>query len=410
MRLLEFYKTCQIKAIFETALQPYYMPNTTSTSGYFLDKIASLNFDRFFTRRNRILLHVLMWLGFSILLFLSYVIGYKLVYFDAVLLTVRMTLVNMIVFYMLFYLLLPKIFSGSKTRIILLLLLVFPVSIFVWMASTYFISLIYYALGLEITFGELKGIIKMSANQTFREAVSPKRMLSQTIIIISLLSPFCFAKILVEITKLYNKKFQVEREKTALEIQNIQIEKDFLKAQLNPHFLFNTLNNLYGLTVRKDNLAPEVILNLSDIMSYTLYESNTEIVRLEKELDFIKNYIALEKMRYADETDVQVVIEGQTAGLFVAPLLTFTFIENAFKYGLKSKNAFIKLDIKIENNTFWFSLENDSEATENDSNFGGIGVENARKRLELLYPDQYKLEIERLQNSFKVDLKIVLRK
>jgi sensor histidine kinase YesM len=410
MRLLEFYKTCQIKVIFETALQTHYMPNTTSTSGFFLDKIAPLNFDHFFTKRNRILLHVFMWLGFAVLLFLSYVIGYHLMYFDAVLLTLRMAAVNMIVFYMLFYLLLPKMFSGSKTRIIMLLLLVFPVSIFVWMAATYFISLFYYALGLEITFGELKDVIKKSANQTFLEAVSPKRMLSQTIIIISLLSPFCFAKILVEITKLYNKKFQIEREKTALEIQNIQIEKDFLKAQLNPHFLFNTLNNLYGLTVRKDNLAPELILNLSDIMSYTLYESNTEIVRLEKELDFIKNYIALEKMRYADDANIQVTIEGQTAGLFVAPLLTFTFIENAFKYGLKSKNAFVKLDIKMENNTFWFSLENDSEATENDSDFGGIGVENARKRLELLYPDQYKLEIKRMENSFKVDLKIVLRK
>jgi two-component system LytT family sensor kinase len=410
MRLLEFYKTCQIKVIFETTLQTYYMPNTTSTSGFFLDKMAPLNFDHFFTKRNRILLHVFMWLGFAVLLFLSYVIGYHLMYFDAVLLTLRMDAVNMIVFYMLFYLLLPKIFSGSKTRIIMLLLLVFPVSIFVWMAATYFISLFYYALGLEITFGELKDVIKKSANQTFLEAVSPKRMLSQTIIIISLLSPFCFAKILVEITKLYNKKFQIEREKTALEIQNIQIEKDFLKAQLNPHFLFNTLNNLYGLTVRKDNLAPELILNLSDIMSYTLYESNTEIVRLEKELDFINNYIALEKMRYADDANIQVTIEGQTAGLFVAPLLTFTFIENAFKYGLKSKNVFVKLDIKIENNTFWFSLENDSEATENDSDFGGIGVENARKRLELLYPDQYKLEIKRLENSFKVDLKIGLRK
>ena len=386
------------------------MPNTTSTSGYFLDRIASLNFDHFFTKRNRVLLHVFMWLGFSILFFLSYVIGYKLVYFDAVLLTIRMALVNMIVFYMLFYLLLPKIFSGSKTRIVILIILVFPISIFVWMAATYFISLLYYALGIEVTFGELKGVIKMSANQTFLEAVSPKRMLSQTIIIISLLSPFCFAKILVEITKLYNKKFQIEREKTALEIQNIQIEKDFLKAQLNPHFLFNTLNNLYGLTVRKDNLAPEVILNLSDIMSYTLYESNTEIVRLEKELDFITNYIALEKMRYADETDIQVVIEGQTAGLFVAPLLTFTFIENAFKYGLKSQKAFIKLNIKIENNTFWFSLENDMEETTIDSDFGGIGVENARKRLELLYPDQYELQIKRLEHSFKVDLKIVLRK
>lgn len=389
------------------------MPNTTSTSGYFLDKIASLNFDHFFNKRNRILLHVLMWFGFSILLFLSYIIGYKLVCLDAILLTLRMTIVNITVFYMIFYLLLPKIFSGNKTKNIVFLVLLFPFSIFVWMVVTYFISLFYYALGLEVNFGELKGVIKMSADQTFLEAVAPKRMLSQTIIIISLLSPFCFAKILVEIAKLYRKKFQVEREKMALEIQNIQIEKDFLKAQLNPHFLFNTLNNLYGLTVRKDNLAPELILNLSDIMSYTLYESNTEIVRLEKELDFIKNYIALEKMRYPDDANIQIVIEGerQTAGLFVAPLLTFTFIENAFKYGLKNaKNAFIKLEIKIENNIYWFSLENDLEETTKESDFGGIGLENARKRLELLYPNQYELEIRRFENSFKVDLKLVLRK
>ena len=389
-----------------------YMPNTTSISGYFLDKIASLNFDLFFTKRNRILLHILMWSGFSVLLFLSYVIGYKLIYFEAVLLTLRMTFVNMVVFYMLFYFLLPKLFLGNKARIVILLLLVFPISIFVWMATTYFVSLFYYALGLEVTFGELKGVIKMSADQTFLEAVSPKRMLSQTIIIISLLSPFCFAKILIEITKLYHKKFQIEKEKTALEIQNIQIEKDFLKAQLNPHFLFNTLNNLYGLTVRKDNLAPEVILSLSDIMSYTLYESNTEIVRLEKELDFIKNYIALEKMRYADDVNIQIEIEGenQTAGLFIAPLLTFTFIENAFKYGLKSKNAFIKLNIKIENSTFFFDLRNDSDGNVSNNDFGGIGLENARKRLELLYPNQYELNVHVSDASFAVELKIVLRK
>ncbi|WP_331138284.1 sensor histidine kinase [Flavobacterium sp.] len=323
-----------------------------------------------------------------------------------------MTFVNMVVFYMLFYLLLPKLFLGNKVRILILLLLVFPISIFVWMAVTYFVSLFYYALGLEVTFGELKGVIKMSADQTFLEAVSPKRMLSQTIIIISLLSPFCFAKILVEITKLYHKKFQIEKEKTALEIQNIQIEKDFLKAQLNPHFLFNTLNNLYGLTVRKDNLAPEVILSLSDIMSYTLYESNTEIVRLEKELDFIKNYIALEKMRYADDVNIQIEIEGEnkTAGLFIAPLLTFTFIENAFKYGLKSKNAFIKLNIKIENSTFLFDLRNDSDGNVSNNGFGGIGLENAQKRLELIYPNQYELNVHASDASFAVELKIVLRK
>lgn len=389
------------------------MPQNITTSSYFIEKIALVNINTFYTTKNRIFLHFTMWISFAILLFLSYVLGYKLHSSDAVLMTMRMVFVNITTFYLLFYVLLPKIFSGGTIRIIVLLFLVLPFIIFIWMAMTYFISLIYNVLGLEITFGELKGVIKMSAEQTFLEAVAPKRMLSQTIIIISLLSPFCFAKILVEITKLYSKNLNIEKEKTALEIQNIQIEKDFLKAQLNPHFLFNTLNNLYGLTVRKDNLAPEVILNLSDIMSYTLYESNTEIVRLEKELDFIKNYISLEKMRYSDDKNIQIAIEGEnnTAGLFIAPLLTFTFIENAFKYGLKSnKNAFIKLNVKIENETFWFSLENDLEETPTTNSFGGIGIENARKRLELLYPNQYELQINRLEKSFKVGLKIVLRK
>ncbi|MDW8549591.1 sensor histidine kinase [Epilithonimonas ginsengisoli] len=251
----------------------------------------------------------------------------------------------------------------------------------------------------------------MSADQSFLEAVSPKRMLSQSIIIISILSPFFFLKILFEIFKLYNRNLKLQKNKLEVEIQNINIEKDFLKSQLNPHFLFNTLNNLYGLSVKKDDSAPEVILNLSEIMSYTLYESNSEKVALEKELDFIKNYFELEKMRYPKDKNIQLEILGgnQLNGLYIAPLLTFTFIENTFKYGLKhSKNQFIDQKIKIENKTFYFVLENDFDKSEIKKEFGGIGLENIKKRLQLLYPNQHDLKISTFENSFKVELKINL--
>ncbi len=375
----------------------YLMQDTKIFSNYLASKIAEFNFDKFYTKSNRILLHVFMWLCFSILLILSYVLAYQLTYFNAFILTVRMTTVNMIVFYMFFYLLLPIIFSEGKVRMLLLLSLTFILSIFVWMAITYFFSLLYHSLGFEILRGELKGAIGMSASQTFLQAISIRRMFSQAFIIISILSPFFFVKILFEISKLYNKTLNIQSQKADLEIQNINIEKNFLKAQLNPHFLFNTLNNLYGLSIKKDNSTPEVILNLSDIMSYTLYESNTEKVALEKELDFIKNYFELEKMRYSTDKNIQLHIpEGEDlSGLYIAPLLTFTFIENAFKYGLKG-------------NKFSFQLENDVEQGQIDTEFGGIGITNARKRLQLLYPNKHQLDIENLETKFKVNLIIEL--
>lgn len=380
-------------------------------SNYLASKIAEFNFDEFYTKRNRILLHVFMWLSFSILLILSYVLAYQLSYFNAFILAVRMTTVNMIVFYMFFYLLLPIIFSGGKIRVLFLLLITFIVSVFIWMAGTYFFSLLYHSLGFEIDKGELKGAIKMAASQTFLEAISVRRMVSQAFIIITILSPFFFVKILFEISKLYSKTLNIQNQKADLEIQNINIEKNFLKAQLNPHFLFNTLNNLYGLSIKKDDSTPEVILNLSDIMSYTLYESNTEKVALEKELGFIKNYFELEKMRYSADKNIQFHIpnEEDVLGLYIAPLLTFTFIENAFKYGLKgNKEQFIYLEIKVQDKKFSFQLENDVEQGIKNNEFGGIGITNARKRLQLLYPNKYQLDIENLETKFKVNLIIDL--
>ncbi|WP_281234058.1 sensor histidine kinase [Flavobacterium gelatinilyticum] len=387
------------------------MPEKKIFANNLAQQIAAFNFDQFYTRRNRILLHLTMWFGFSFLLFQSYVLAYMLSYQNALILTIRMTTVNAIVFYLFFYLFLPKVFSGNGFRIILLLLFTFPICIFIWVAITYFISLLYHYLGFEIPNGELKGAIKMAADQTFAQALSIKRLISQAFIVISILSPFFFVKILFEISRLYNKTLNIQNQKAALEIQNINIEKQFLTAQLNPHFLFNTLNNLYGLSLKKDDLAPEVILNLSDIMSYTLYESGNEKVSLEKELDFIKNYIELEKMRYPAQTNIRYNIASGSSlfGHFVPPLLTFTFIENAFKYGLKSNHEhFIFLEIKVENNQFVFLLENDKDKEEIQKEFGGIGIANAIKRLQLLYPEKHEIHIDNLESKFRVALKIDL--
>ncbi|WP_316777724.1 sensor histidine kinase [Pedobacter antarcticus] len=387
------------------------MQHTQVFSGYFTDKIAEFNFEEFYTVKKRVLLHSLMWVGFAILLFISYRTGYHLTYFNSFILTFRMVIVNMIVFYSFFYVALPRIFRGSVGMAILLIIIAFPVFMIIWIVITYLFSLGYHALGFEILTGELKGAIKGSANQTFFQAISPSRIISQTIIIISILSPFFFVKILFEISRLYNRTLNIQKQKAMLEIQNINIEKDFLKAQLNPHFLFNTLNNLYSLSLRKDDLVPGVILNLSDTMSYTLYESNTEKVPLCKELDFIRNYAELEKMRYSGDKNIHYEFpsEEECSGLYIAPLLTFTFIENAFKYGLKSKkDAFLSLRIKLRDGHFYFELENDVDITGEKAGFGGIGLENAKKRLQLLYPYKYDLQIQLLESCFKVSLKLDL--
>ena len=369
------------------------------------------NFEKFYNRSPKVIFHFLMWFVFSTLLFLNYHLEFRLSSFESFILTLRSSLNNMVVFYTFFYLFIPKISNLNRKIFTILLMLSIPACIYIWLSVNYLIFVIYQNLGFEISGPIFKDLIKNNASQTYFEAIKFETVMSNTMIVIYTLSPFFFVKILFQIIKIYNRTTELQQQKLEVEIQNINIEKDFLKSQLNPHFLFNTLNNLYGLSVKKDDSAPEVILNLSDIMSYTLYESNSEKVALEKEIDFIKNYFELEKMRYPKDKNIQLNISGEDdiSGLYIAPLMTFTFIENAFKYGLKSsQNQFIKQEIEIKNNTFYFVLVNDIDKTEIKKEFGGIGLENIKKRLQLLYPNQHILNIQTLENSFRIELKINL--
>lgn len=255
-----------------------------------------------------------------------------------------------------------------------------------------------------------KRALERSQNETFLHLVSPGNILVVFVPFLTSISPFFFTKIIFSIIRFYSVSYKSERKTVHLEQEKLNLERDFLKAQLNPHFLFNTLNNLYGLSLRKDTQTPEVITQLSEMMRYTLYESNTERVPLKKELHYLQNYVQLEKMRYKrDACIVSEIDDSNVTNQHVAPLLTFTFVENAFKYGLKKKNeGFIKLYISIKDDIFYFSIQNDKKEKQKVSPVGGIGLENAKKRLELLYPGKHNLAIEDNGKIFFVELTINL--
>lgn len=194
--------------------------------------------------------------------------------------------------------------------------------------------------------------------------------------------------------------------------QNLKSEKSkaelaMLQAQINPHFFFNTLNNLYALTIKNSEKAPEVILKLSDMMRYTIYEGKKELVALHDEIEYLKNYIELHKIRYKKSVDITFTQEVD-ASLKVAPLLFIILLENAFKHGIESltENAYIHLYLKESKDHIIFEIENNFGSKE-VFNSNGIGLKNLQRRLSLLYPKKHELWVHKSKDIYKTTLKIV---
>lgn len=196
-----------------------------------------------------------------------------------------------------------------------------------------------------------------------------------------------------------------------LESINYRTELDSLKAQINPHFLFNTLNNIYSHSLLEKDQVPDMLLKLSDLMHYILYECREEKVPLSKDIKFISNYIDLEKVRVDESFKININIQDVENRFQIAPLLFITFLENAFKHGvnIEKGNPFINVDLKIVDDTVLdFFVENSSSEGNYDSDSQGIGLENVKKRLELIYPDKHQLDISNKNGKFRVNLIIEL--
>ncbi len=211
--------------------------------------------------------------------------------------------------------------------------------------------------------------------------------------------------------KLFMDWYKQRRETEVLKQEKTNAELKFLRSQTNPHFLFNTLNSIYGLALEKSEKTPSLILKLSDILSYTLYESNTKLVLLTKELKLIENIIALEKERYEKRVVIDFEVSGETEGIKIPPLILVPFIENAFKHGLKNevKKGWIKVNIEVNNNELSFKAENSISTQEEENACGGLGLQNICRRLDLLYGENKKLIIDKTNDAFRVDLTIKLQ-
>jgi two-component system sensor histidine kinase AlgZ len=180
---------------------------------------------------------------------------------------------------------------------------------------------------------------------------------------------------------------QAEKEKIVSELQ-------LLKAQVHPHFLFNTLNNIYSFSLENSPKTPGLILKLSSLLSYMLYDCKAEEVLLEKEIEVMKNYIDLEKERYGNKIDISLNIEGDIKDKFIAPLLLLPFLENAFKHGTSEQveKSWLSIDINVEQFTFRCKIANSKNEIVPVSKTG-IGIQNVKQRLRFLYPDKHELKM-----------------
>jgi two-component system LytT family sensor kinase len=210
------------------------------------------------------------------------------------------------------------------------------------------------------------------------------------------------------ITRETREWYRQEKERKEMEKQQLISELSFLKSQVNPHFLFNSLNGIYALAIKKSEQTPDAILQLSDLLRHMLYESDKEKVALEKEVEYLKNYIQLQQMRLSPEVQVSFHTEGELQGKMIAPMLFIPFIENAFKHGVDNRGGTIRIKLQVKGDKLSFDMMNRISEAQNKDAVSGIGLSNVRKRLDLLYPGRYQLEYKATNGNFVVHLHLSL--
>ncbi|SHJ56450.1 sensor histidine kinase [Pseudozobellia thermophila] len=211
------------------------------------------------------------------------------------------------------------------------------------------------------------------------------------------------------IIKVYAEWKKNEDLRIVTEKEKINSELQFLKAQLNPHFLFNSLNTIYSLSVKNSPDTPEAVMNISELMRYMLYEANREKVPLNKEISYLKNYVQLQRLRLSTEAKVKLKIKGDPEGKAIAPLLFITFIENAFKYGTDFQgNTEIEINLDISEASIDLYVLNLIGAHQGKEGSSGVGIENVKNRLNLLYPDSHELNITNDGEYYEVRLHLNL--
>ena len=207
--------------------------------------------------------------------------------------------------------------------------------------------------------------------------------------------------------------FQQDRAVSAIQ-QKTMAELELLKAQVHPHFLFNTLNNLFAHTLRNSSDSPQIVVKLSDLLRFMIYESKADLIPLAQEIQLLQNYLDLEKLRYAQELDISFTYSGDIEGNLIRPLLLLPLVENSFKHGASQQleQKWISMDLHVEKHTMHFKLANSTDRGKSKNaerdNKTGFGIDNVKKRLDLLYQGDYILSIKEEEDMFLISLDLNL--
>jgi sensor histidine kinase YesM len=327
--------------------------------------------------RQRLLQHLLFWLGVIAYFTLGY--GAPGRYLETFFRVLVFLPGHIFLTYVFFYWLIPRFLVPRKWVLFLL-----------FGTLTYFLSLAYaYFISVHV----LK-LLQLESIWIGSPLIGQTTMLG--------------AALAIKFLKKWYRQKQLTQE---LQQLNTLTELKLLRAQIHPHFLFNTLNNLYAHTLAKSSQAPEIVLKLADLLRFMIYESNVAYIPLTKEISLLRQYMALEQLRYGERLELSVSVRGQTEGKMIAPLLLLPLLENAFKHGTSNQldQCWISLDLQLSEESMHFRLINSKEKEVIEKSVGGIGLQNVKKRLELLYPGQHQLHITEDSEVFIVNLQLGLQ-
>ena len=322
------------------------------------------------TKTRQVFLHAAVWTG--LLLFFLMISGRGKITYNGFVLVGYFGLVNIAIFYINYLVILPKFLNKKK---------------YLWCG----ISMLFLVV--------LAGLFKYGLANLFYDTVLIRGTkkpvhLSFKDYYFGALFISCFFVFISTAFKFMMDWFVNEKIKTTLENEKLSAELAFLKSQINPHFLFNTLNNIYSLAYQQSDKTPAAILKLSEIMRYMLYESNDDMVDLSKEIRYLENYIELQRLRFKNQAYVSLKICGEASHQKLMPLVLISFVENAFKHGVANDERYpIEISICIESDKLRFKISNKVNKLNKDET-GGIGLINVKRRLELFYKNHYTLQID----------------
>jgi len=352
------------------------------------------------TNSNKILFHCMIWIFFILTSLIQFYESPFKINNDFY----AQWFTGIVLFYLNYFYLVPALLLQKKYWLYFVFVLVL-IGIFMMLRINYFIPEFKHIRPRMIPPEDLKLIYKktriravMATRQPLFFKIGPSFFY---ILIITI------SAIIRTLTEFYNN----QQNKLIAETHRTNTELIYLRKQTNPHFLFNSLNSIYSLAHKKSDLVPDAIVTLSELMRYMLYETDNKTVALEKEINYIQNYIELQKLRLNNIEDIVINVHGDTKNKHIEPLLLISFVENAFKYGTDYKGAaHVKIKIFILDNSLDFWIENTIENYVKDPENSGIGLVNIQNRLDLLYPNAHQLTITQDNQYYRVHLNLELDK